>query len=289
MENTLTKPVVSQSKTVMLFILAMSLSGIENLVAEIIPELQLGPIEIGISSFVFVPIILCILFNNFWVALAAPIGEIIFADLLLGEFGGLSEMEEVILLTMGLFIAGRIVRDVKNRKQIVLAVLIGFGFAELAGTLFDMAKIWIGVEELEAVAGLPESVFVLEGIDFLIDFIVTGIIFGLIPTLIFTPSLYGKLEPLLGIKPRKADDARKPFPVGLVLGALATLVLGGLAAYLSAAGTNIMEWEADFVDQFGDSFIWVAIGAAAVVAAVVSIIAVASNRKNRRYSSGKEM
>lgn len=265
------KPQLSQSKTVMLFILAMSLSGLENLVAEILPEFQIGPIELGISSFIFIPIILCILFNNIWVALAAPIGEIVFADLLLGEFGGLGEFEEVILLTMGLYLAGRMVNDVNNRKQLIIAVLIAIGFSELVGTFIDIAKVMVGVEEFEAVAGLPQSIVVIEGIDFLVEFIITGVVFGLLPTLYFAPRFYGKLEPMLGIKPRKAEDKPEPLPAGVIVGAVICLIAGITVAFLAEMGFNLVEWEADFLDQFGDSFIWVPIIAAAVVALVVFI------------------
>ena len=47
-----------QAKVTMAFILMLALSGLENLVAEIIPELEIGPLEIGISSFFFVFLIL---------------------------------------------------------------------------------------------------------------------------------------------------------------------------------------------------------------------------------------
>ena len=88
---------MSQAKVIMIFILVMSLSGLENLIAELIPDLGVGVVEIGISSFFFVPLALVILFHNRWAALAAPIGELVFADLILGEFGGLGEFPEVIL------------------------------------------------------------------------------------------------------------------------------------------------------------------------------------------------
>lgn len=269
MESPLVKSRVDQSKTVMLFILAMSLSGLENLVAEIIPELQIGPIELGISSFIFIPIMLCILFDNIWVALAAPIGEIVFADLLLGEFGGMGEFEEVILLTMGLYLAGRLVKDATNRNQLVMAALIGFGFEGIASTIIDISKVWVGIEAFEAVPGLPESIFVIESIDFLVEFIITGIIFGVLPTLYFVPRFYGKLEPLLGIKPRKINDASSTLPLVAVLGAVAAIVLGAAVAFAAGMGVTLIEWEGEFLDKFGDGFIWVPIAAAALVAATI--------------------
>ncbi|KUO58775.1 MAG: cell division protein FtsQ [Gracilibacter sp. BRH_c7a] len=286
MANSLTQTQVNQSKTLMLFILAMSLSGLENLVAEIIPEFQIGPIELGISSFIFIPLVLVILFDNIWVALAAPIGEIVFADLILGEFGGLGEFEEVILLTMGLYLAGRLVKDVASRKQLIIAALVGFGFTELAGTMIDIGKVWIGIEQLEAVPGLPESIVALEGIDFLVEFVITGIIFGVLPTLYFVPRLYGKLEPMLGIKPREIDDSRNPLPIAVTIGAVIAVILGTTVAFISEMGINIIEWEADFLDKFGDNFIWVPIGIAALVAVITFILA--KNGKTKEAKASQE-
>ncbi|MBZ4665405.1 hypothetical protein [Mahella sp.] len=270
MERVLRPERKNSSKDLMLFILVLALSGIENLIAEVLPEFQLGPIEVGISSFIFVPIVLCILFDSFWAALAAPIGELVFADLILGEFGGLGEFEEVILLTMGLYIAGKMVKDVTNRKQIAAAALFAFIFQDLIGTFIDMTKVWVGIEDFEAISGLPESVFALEMIDFLVEFAVTGIIFGLIPTLYFAPRLYGKIEPLLGIKPRLIEKgAALNVPIRLIGGAIIAVIAAAAVSMLSGAGFNIIEWEPEFLDQFGQWYIWVPITIAAIVAIVV--------------------
>lgn len=272
MVNSLLKTQGVQSKTLMLFILMMSLSGLENLVAEIIPELEIGPIELGISSFIFVPIVLCILFNNFWMALAAPIGELVFADLILGEFGGLGEFEEVILLTMGLYIAGRIVKDVTSRKQLIMAALIGFGFEELTSTFIDIGKVWVGIEAFDAIPGLPASIFVIEGIDFLVEFVITGIIFGLLPTLYFVPRFYGKLEPLLGIKPREINESSSSLPPAIIFGAVFAAIIGTAVTFMADMGISIIEWEPEFLDKFGDGFIWVPIAAASLVAVITFLI-----------------
>lgn len=259
----------TRNKDMMIFILVLALSGLENLVAEIIPEISIGPIELGISSFIFIPIILCILFDSFWAALAAPLGELVFADLPLGEFGGLGEFEEVILLTIGLFLAGKYVRDLTNKRQIAIAALIGFGFEEFFATLIDMGKVWFGIEEFEAVAGLPQSVLAVEGVDFLVEFGITGIIFGLIPTLYFLPKLHGRIEPLLGIKPR---EKREGFEGNTILVAILA-ILGAAAAtgvaFLSEMGFNIIEWEPEFLDQFGTGYIIFPIVLSAVVAIAV--------------------
>ena len=71
-------------------------------------------------------------------------------------------------------------------------------------SLVDIGKVWIGVEEFEAVPGLAQSVVLVEGIGFLNDVLFSGILFALLPTLYLVPRLYGKIEPLLGIKPRQS-------------------------------------------------------------------------------------
>ena len=62
------------------------------------------------------------------------------------------------------------------------------------------------VEDFEAVAGLPESVFATEGFAFLNDLLFSGILFCLLPTLFLVPKLYGKIEPLLGMAPPYGKD-----------------------------------------------------------------------------------
>lgn len=258
-----------QSKLIMIFILVLAMSGLQDLVAEIMPELEIGPIEVGISTFFFVPLALCIIFDNWWACLAAPIGELVFSDLLLGEFGGLGEFEEVILVTIALFIAGMIVKDPKNRRQIIIAGIAAYGLSELAATFIDIFKVWVGVEELEAVAGLPESIVVLEFIDFGIEFIVSGILFGVLPALWLTPRLHGKIEPLMGIKPRTPEDRQEGKGRSLLVVCLVGFVVAGLIAVVSELGFNIVEWEPEFLDTVGEWFIYVAIAVAAIVAAIV--------------------
>lgn len=262
-----------QSKITMAFILMLALSGLENLVAEIIPQLEIGPLEIGISSFFFVPLVLAILFNNWWVALAAPIGELIFADLVLGEFGGLGEFEEVVLFTIGLMVAAFIARDPKNVKQVLIAGLIGYLVIELPATIIDITKVVIGVEEFEAVEGLPASIFAIEGIDLLIEYIVTGVIFGALPAMWLAPRLHGKVEPIMGMKPRSTEDKAESNSGtwwGFIIGGA---IVAGIIAVVSEMGFNIVEWEPEFLDSIGEWWIYVGIALAAVIAGVILFIA----------------
>jgi hypothetical protein len=69
MGDSLTQETRSQSQEIMIFVLVLALSGLQNLIAEIIPEIEVGLIEVGISTFWFVPLTLCILFNSWWARL----------------------------------------------------------------------------------------------------------------------------------------------------------------------------------------------------------------------------
>jgi hypothetical protein len=263
----------AQAKMIMIFILVLSISGLQNLIVELIPEPEIGLLEVGISTFWFIPLALCILFNNWWAAFAVPLGEIVFADLVLGEFGGLGEFEEVILKAVALFIAGWLIKDVRNRWQLFLIGLLSYALHEVPATFIDIFKVWVGVEELEAVSGLPQSVVVLESIDFLVEYVISGIIFGALPVMWLAPRLHGKIEPLMGIQPREPGERREitsgdKLAVWGVIGfALATII-----AVVSEMGFNIIEWEPEYLDVIGEWFIWVPIVAAAIVTILVLLL-----------------
>lgn len=262
-----------QARNIMVFILVMALSGLADLLAEITPGLDIGPIELGVSIYWFVPLTLVILFHGWWAALAVPIGEIVFSDLVLGEFGGLGEFEEVILVTIALYLACSLVTNPKNRKLIVIAGLLAYLFAELPASFIDMAKVWFGVEEFEAVEGLPQSVFIIEMIDFAVEYLITGVIFGLLPTLWLAPRLHGKIEPLMGIKPRGEGTEPSKLDwkkVGIFI-LIGTAVALGISV-ISEMGINLVEWEPEFLDTIGEWFIWVAIVVATVVAGVILLL-----------------
>ena len=270
----------TQARNIMVFIFVMALSGLADMLAELVPTLEIGPIEVGISIFWFVPLTLVILFFGWWAALAVPIGEIVFSDLVLGEFAGLSEMQEVILVTLALYFACRIVTDPRNRKLVVIAGLLAYLFAELPAAFIDMLVVWLGVESFEAVEGLPQSVFVVEMIDFVVEYLITGILFGLLPALWLVPQLHGKIEPLMGMKPRSPQDPLPPMSTAKVLIiALGGFILAALVTILAAKGISLVEWEPEFLDSVGQWFIWVSIILAAGIAVVVLLIRKPSSQK----------
>ena len=84
---------LTTSQKLMVFTLSMALFGLSNIILEIIPDVTIGPVDISVSYMVFVPLTMVALFSPFWAALGAPLGEIIFTDLLMGDFSGLAEVE----------------------------------------------------------------------------------------------------------------------------------------------------------------------------------------------------
>ena len=205
---------LTQSQKMMVFILSMCLYGLSNMFTELVPSVQLGPIELSIDAFAFIPLALCMLFHPLYAAIGASTGELIFGELMLGQFGGIGEIEKFILFSLGMCIGGMIVRNPLKKSQVAIGAIAGYGIFLVLATIVDILKVVIGVEDFEAVPGLAESIFVVEGVEFLTDLIFSGTLFALLPTLYLVPRLYGKIEPLLGMKPR---NNKVNFPIKKIL------------------------------------------------------------------------
>lgn len=264
---------LTQSQKMMIFILSMSLYGLSNMFTELIPSFQIGPIELQIDCFAFIPLTLCMVFHPVYAAIGAATGEIIFGELMLGQFGGIGEVEKFILFSLGMIIGGLLVRNPKRKSQVAIGAIAGYGIFLVLSTIVDILKVVIGVEEFEAVPGLAESIFVVEGVEFLTDLIFTGTLFTVLPTLYLVPRLYGKIEPLLGMKPRsqntyKLRDIISPkfFVTGIILSIMALGI-----ALLSETEMSFGEWEPEFVDLYGSSIIWIVIGIAAFCSLVTVV------------------
>ena len=273
----------TQSQKMMIFILAMSLNGLANLFTELLPEFEIGPIDISISYPAFIPILLVILFHPLYAALGASVGAIIFGDLLLGDFGGLGEVEGFLQITLAMYIAGLLVRDATNKRQVGVAALIAVTIDQVLGSIVDIGKVWFGVEDLEAVSGLPESILAIEAFSFVNNMIITGVLFGLIPTLYLLPKLYGKIEPLMGMKPRDKNEKASVttfISVRLIIITIFLSFVGLVAEFMAEMDINFAVWEPEFLEQFGDGFIWLPISAAAIILFVVVVIAVRLAKKN---------
>ena len=268
------KQTATQSQKLMIFVLSMSLYGLATLFTELIPSFQVGIVELSVEFFLFIPLTLAMLFDPLSAALGAATGELVFSEIMLGQFGGLGELEKFLTVTIGVYIAGRLVKDPRNRALVGVAAITGTAAQLLMGTAVDILKVQLAVEDFEAVAGLPESVFATEGFAFLNDLLFSGILFCLLPTLYLVPKLYGKIEPLLGMAPRTPDSAVS----GISPKALAVCAVGFVCAIVAelaaTAGMSLIDWEAEWAES-GTSL---AVGM--VAAAAVAIIALLVIKKN---------
>lgn len=269
-------PDLTSSQKLMVFVLSMALFGLSNVILEIIPDASIGPVEVDLSYFVFVPLVMVALFSPFWAALGAPLGEIVFTDLLMGDFSGLSEVEGFIQMFLALYIAGSLIRNPRSRVQITVAAIMVVVVDKFLSAAVDLAKVWIGVEDAEYVEGLPESILALEAIGFGVDIIMSGILFGAIPALWLIPALHGRIEPLLGLRPRVPGEpiqGAAPRQGWFVALAAVLAVASFFFAFLEAWDIEVGAVDSNFRDTYGDGFLWISVGALAVLLLVGLVIA----------------
>ena len=276
---------LTSNQKFMVFILAMTIFGLSDLVTKIIPEFAIGPIELRVPYFAFIAIALAIIFDPFSVAIGSAFGAVVFGGLLMGDFGGIGELEGFLQLSLAIFIGGMAVTNPLNKKQIFIASCLTVGIDKFIGGLVDIAKVLIGLEGLDPVKGLPESLLIIQGFEFVNDFVLAGIIFGAIPAMYLVPKLYGKIEPLLGMKPRterpNVDWSKilnfKVISIGLIL----SLISAG-AAFLAEMDMNFMEWEPEFENLLGGNYIYVAIGVSAVILVAVLTYYIKKSKKSNQ-------
>ena len=262
---------MTQSQKMMVFVLTMSLYGLATLFTELIPSFQVGIVEFSVEYFLFIPLTLAMLFDPLSAALGAATGVLVFCEIMLGQFGGLGELEKFLTVTIGVYIAGRIVKDPRNRKVVAAASIIGVAVQQFMGCVVDILKVQFAVEDFEAVAGLPESVFFTEGFACLNDILFSGILFCMLPTMYLAPRLYGKIEPLLGVKPRDKDTmiagdyVLTPKMVGMVLIGFAAAIASEL---LASGGYELIDWEAAWAGNTTSIIIGI------IVAAIIALIVI---------------
>ena len=271
----------TQSQKLMIFVLTMSLYGLATLFTELIPKFQVGIVEFSVEYFLFIPLVLAILFDPMSAALGAATGELVFSEIMLGQFGGLGELEKFITVTIGVYIAGKLVRNPKNRTMVGIASMTGVILQQLLGTIVDILKVQFAVTDFEAVPGLPESVFATEGFACLNDILFSGILFCLLPTIFLVPRLYGKIEPLLGMQPRTEETALGAINAKVVIGALVAFAAAIGAEMLAESGTSIIDWEASWAES------GTAVAAGMVVAAALAVVMLLVMKKKAEATDNK--
>ena len=272
----------TQSQKLMVFVLTMSLYGLATLFTELIPSIQVGIVEFSVEYFLFIPLVLAMLFDPMSAALGAATGELVFSEIMLGQFGGLGELEKFVTVTIGVYIAGRMVRDPRNRKMVGIAAISGVIIQQVLGMIVDILKVQFAVQDFEAVPGLPQSVFATEGFACLNDVVFSGILFCMLPTLFLVPRLYGKIEPLIGMRPRTKETALGAVNAKVVLGSLVAFAVAVCAEMLAESGMSLIDWEADWAAS------GTALAAGMIVAAVIAIVVLAVMKKRAESSKATQ-
>ena len=272
----------TQSQKLMVFVLTMSLYGLATLFTELIPSIQVGIVEFSVEYFLFIPLVLAMLFDPMSAALGAATGELVFSEIMLGQFGGLGELEKFITVTIGVYIAGRMVRDPRNRKMVGIAAISGVIIQQVLGMIVDILKVQFAVQDFEAVPGLPQSVFATEGFACLNDVVFSGILFCMLPTLFLVPRLYGKIEPLIGMRPRTKETALGAVNAKVIIGSLAAFAVAVCAEMLAESGMSLIDWEADWAGS------GTALAAGMIVAAVIAIVVLAVMKKRAESSKATQ-
>lgn len=277
MEGTFTmtqKHSLTQAQKLMVFVLTMSLYGLATLFTELIPKFHVGIVEFSVEYFLFIPLVLAMLFDPLSAALGAATGELVFSEIMLGQFGGLGELEKFITVTIGVFIAGRMVRDPRNKTMVGIAAFTGTALQLFMGMMVDILKVQFAIEDFEAVPGLPQSVIATEGWAFLNDLFFSGILFCLLPTLYLVPKLYGKIEPLLGMQPRTRDTRLGGINAKVIIWSIVGFVVACGAEMLAESGFELIDWEAGWAES-GTAFV-----VGMVIAAAIILVTLMVLRKN---------
>lgn len=275
---------LTQAQKMMVFVLSMSLYGLATLFTELIPSVQLGIVELSVEYFAFIPLTLAILFDPLSAALGAATGEVIFSEIMLGQFGGVGEVEKFVLFSLGIYIAGMMVNDPLNKVQVAIASFTGIFIHQFLGGLVDISKVVFAVEDFEAVQGLPESVFFTEGFAIVNDLLFSGILFCVLPTLFLVPRLYKKIEPLLGMRPRTPKN-RPSFEAVLnvkaILMAVGLFLIAVITEFMAETGINFIDWEASWAESPEAVFAGIVLTLVLIVGIILVI------RKNKTIGVGE--
>jgi hypothetical protein len=251
----------------MAFVLIMSLHGMQSMITELLPDIS-GVLDVQIGPFWFIAMAVVLLFRSFWACLAIPVGTVVFGEILIGDFNALGAVEALVVVTLSWFFVMSLITDPTDPKQIAGLGFLAKAMEEIGAWLIDVGKFYVGVEEIDAIAWLPETVWITEGMGALVQIIVAGIIFGAVPAYFLYPRLRGKIEPLLGMSPVEARDGpmfTRTSAKRLLAWVVFLPVAFGIEA-LSETSAGLINFTPQFVETYGQEFLLVPIVAAGLLA-----------------------
>jgi len=254
-------------RDMMAFVLIMSLHGMQSMITELLPDIS-GVLDVQIGPFWFIAMAVVLLFRSFWACLAIPVGTVVFGEILIGDFNALGAVEALVVVTLSWFFVMSLITDPTDPKQIAGLGFLAKAMEEIGAWLIDVGKFYVGVEEIDAIAWLPETVWITEGMGALVQIIVAGIIFGAVPAYFLYPRLRGKIEPLLGMSPVEARDGpmfTRTSAKRLLAWVVFLPVAFGIEA-LSETSAGLINFTPQFVETYGQEFLLVPIVAAGLLA-----------------------
>ena len=254
-------------RDMMAFVLIMSLHGMQSMITELLPDIS-GVLDVQMGPFWFIAMAVVLLFRSFWACLAIPVGTVVFGEILIGDFNALGAVEALVVVTLSWFFVMSLITDPTDPKQIAGLGFLAKAMEEIGAWLIDVGKFYVGVEEIDAIAWLPETVGITEGMGALVQIIVAGIIFGAVPAYFLYPRLRGKIEPLLGMSPVEARDGpmfTRTSAKRLLAWVVFLPVAFGIEA-LSETSAGLINFTPQFVETYGQEFLLVPIVAAGLLA-----------------------
>jgi len=138
---------------------------------------------------------------------------------------------------------------------------------------------------------------VAESLELLGALLVTGVLFGGIAAMWLAPRLYGKIEPLMGLRPRDPQHPPRlsgPWGVSFwlvaALGIAAAGAVGVLSQWEDFAGredavTTFGSFDTEAVDTYGASLGWIAAVVGLVVGLAIVVAIAAATARRRRSAS----
>ncbi|ERH02933.1 MAG: hypothetical protein J07HN6_00251 [Halonotius sp. J07HN6] len=254
-------------KDMMAFVLIMSLHGMQSMITELLPDIS-GVLDVQIGPFWFIAMAVVLLFRSFWACLAIPVGTVVFGEILIGDFNALGAVEALVVVTLSWFFVMSLITDPTDPKQIAGLGFLAKAMEEIGAWLIDVGKFYVGVEEIDAIAWLPETVWITEGMGAFVQIIVAGIIFGAVPAYFLYPRLRGKIEPLLGMSPVEARDGPMFTRTSAKRLLAWTVFLPVAFAFeaLSETSAGLINFTPQFVETYGQEFLLVPIVAAGLLA-----------------------
>lgn len=178
---------LQQGQKMVVLGVAFGVYGFSILIADWLPPLFIGTLELSVEYALFLPLVLCIILHPLYAAGGAAIAELVIGGIVLGHFEGIMMLGRTAGLWGALWVGGVMVRTPHDRKQIGLAAFAAVVIYQTVNSLFNLASLITAGEELSAVPGLVQLLIIMEGFIFFEAVLVSGILYTVLPAMLLGP------------------------------------------------------------------------------------------------------